>query len=62
MLLTYNKILRSGQILAVLIHSLLCVISPCLLECYLQSEMKIEPDLRVIEQVSMGIGLKIDQV
>ena len=62
MLLIYNKNLRSSQILAVLIHSLLCVVSPCLPECYLQSEMKIEPDLRVIKQVSMGIGLKIDQV
>ena len=61
MLLIYNKNLRSSQILAVLIHSLLNVISPCLPECYLQSEMKIEPDLRVKKQVSMGIGLKIDQ-
>ena len=57
----YNKNLRSGQILAVLIHSL-CVVSPCLPECYLQNEMKIDPNLRVIKQVSMGVGLKIDQV
>ena len=28
----------------------------------LQSEMKIEPDLMVIKQVSMGKGLKINQV
>ena len=32
---------RSGPILAVLIHS------PCLPECYFQSETKIEPDLRL---------------
>ena len=33
--------LRSGPILAVLIHS------PCPLECYFQSETNIEPDLRL---------------
>ena len=45
--------LRWGPILAVLIHSLLrapskiLFVSPCPPECYLQSETKIEPDLRL---------------
>ena len=44
--------LRSSPILAVLIHSLLTAtanifVSPCPLECYFQSETKIEPDLRL---------------
>ena len=47
----YN--LRSGPILPVLIHSLKRLplkslfVSPCPPECYLQSETKIEPDLRL---------------
>ena len=49
----YN--LRSGPILAVLIHSLqwlplkLVFVSPCPPECYFQSETKIEPDLIGLE-------------
>ena len=46
-----NNNLRSGPILAVLIHSLLrprakiLFVSPCPPECYLQSKTEIEPDL-----------------
>ena len=43
--------LRSGQILAVLKHplqELQLKVSPCPPECYLQSETKIEPDLRLV--------------
>ena len=43
--------LRSGPILAALIHSLyrlpLILVSPSARECYFQSETKIEPDLRL---------------
>ena len=41
--------LRSGPILAVLMHtfSLTAIVSPRQPECYLQSETKIEPDLRL---------------
>ena len=54
--LTWDPNLRSGSILAVLIHSLLrspanisLFVSPCPLECYLQKETKIEPDLRLFK-------------
>ena len=46
-----NNDLRSGPILAVLIHSLLrrrtkiLFVSPCPPECYFQSKTETEPDL-----------------
>ena len=56
--LTWDPNLRSGSILAVLIHSLLrspakisLFVSPCPLECYLQRETKIEPDLRLLKSL-----------
>ena len=56
--LTWDPNLRSGSILAVLIHSLLrsptnisLFVSPCPLECYLQRETKIEPDIRLLKSL-----------
>ena len=56
--LTWDPNLRSSSILAVLIHSLLRspakishFVSPCPLECYLQRETKIEPDLRLFKSL-----------
>ena len=56
--LTWDPNLRSGSILAVLIHSLLhspakisLFVLPCPLECYLQRETKIEPDLRLFKSL-----------
>ena len=56
--LTWDPNLRSGSILAVLIHSLLrspakisLFVSPYPLECYLQRETKIEPDLKLFKSL-----------